>query len=393
MKKIILSGLMSVLAFGDVAIEGFLYKDPRVMGMGGANTALGGYSTALFYNPAGLINIKKSHGFEVELLGLSVAGSRNIQNLMNDIKNANNENDTINAVSKYAGEGFNANISNYSSVSYHTQSDNAFSIGLLESADINMLPHPNDGNNGLIETHSRVYAGITLGYATTLNTSAGKFTIGVDGKFITQKSYDVGLGAGEIANNNNNLGDYIKNNYEQTNSGFGVDVGVLYALPVLSSWNPTIGASIMNIGTLDFKDAYGSQPMTVNLGFSMTKELPVFNRIRVAVDYVDILNAQQTLVGDVSDVNGQYKSYKYIDSSFDIKKHIRGGVALDLIDNSIFMATLSGGWYQGAYTLGADLQLTVLKLQAATYQESLGSTSGEGKITDRRYVVMLGIGW
>ena len=44
-----------------------LYKDPRIMGMGGANVAVGAYSTSVFSNPAGLTNIKKDHGFVVDL--------------------------------------------------------------------------------------------------------------------------------------------------------------------------------------------------------------------------------------------------------------------------------------------------------------------------------------
>ena len=394
MKKLSVLSLTFALSFSDIYVEGFLYKDPRIMGAGGANTALGGYSTSLFYNPAGLINIKKSHGIEVELLGLSLSGSKNVKSLIDDIQNAdtNDTQEITDIVSKYSGEGLSVNVSNYTSLSYHTQSDSAFSIGALVSADTILVPHANDGSNGLLETHARGYGGIVAAYATDIDSSFGKFTLGIGGKYIYQKSYDVGLGAGELVNNQDNLGDYIQN-YEKTNSGFGIDVGILYRLPVFESWNPTFGASVMNIGTLEFEGSYGSQPMSVNLGFSITKDLPIFDRLRIAVDYIDLLNSNKVLVGDVEDGNGKYKSYKYIDAPYDISRHLRGGVTLDIIDNSIFMASVSGGWYQGSYTLGADLQLAVIKLQASTYEEQLGGSTSGSEISDRRYVVMLGIGW
>src|SRR5512147_2541236 len=41
------------------------YKSPRAMGMGGAYTAIGGRVDSLFYNPAGLINIPRDKGWEV----------------------------------------------------------------------------------------------------------------------------------------------------------------------------------------------------------------------------------------------------------------------------------------------------------------------------------------
>ncbi len=64
---------------------------------------------------------------------------------------------------------------------------------------------------------------------------------------------------------------------------------------------------------------------------------------------------------------------------------------MGLFDNKWVTTTLMAGWYQGAYTAGLDFQLTLIKLQAATYQEQLGAKTGQ--LEDRRYVVGLGIGW
>ncbi|MBD3823145.1 MAG: hypothetical protein IE916_01370 [Epsilonproteobacteria bacterium] len=72
-------------------------------------------------------------------------------------------------------------------------------------------------------------------------------------------------------------------------------------------------------------------------------------------------------------------------------KRLRLGANFGLIDTSVFSLALSGGLYQGAYTAGADLELFILKLNFATYEEQLGT--GSVDIADRRYMAKLGIGW
>jgi hypothetical protein len=393
MKKLLPLSLfaLSSLLYADMSTQEFLYKDARIMSMGAANTAVGGYSTAVFYNPAGLINIKKSHGFEVELLGLSVAGSKDIKTFTDDLDNADTDQETIEVIKKHAGETYNATVSNYSSVSYHTESDLALSIGLLASADANLFPHANEGENGLLETHSRAYAGIVLGAAKKFdNIIGGDLTVGLGLKYISQKSYEVGLTTEEIERNYDDLGTYIQDNYEKTDSGFGIDIGILYEPHILKGWHPAFGLSVMNIGTLNFDDVYGAQPITLNSGISVSPEVPFLNSLIISMDYVDITNEQQARIRNY---NPKYSKDQYdnADIDYDFMQHFRAGVSCGLFDNKWITTTLNAGLYQGAYTAGLDLQLTIVKLQIATYQEQLGSRVGD--IEDRRYMVGLGIGW
>ncbi len=393
MKKIITLSLLSAsaLLYADMSQQEFLYKDPRMMGMGAASTAVGGYSTAIFYNPAGLINIKKSHGVEVELLGISVTGSKDIKSFADDLDKADTDPEIIEAVKKYSGEAFNVTASNYTSFSYHTQGDLAYSIGLLASAELNYIPHDNSGINGLLETHSRTYGGVLLGIAQKYNdVIGGALTVGIGLKFITQKSYEAGLDAGEVTEHKDDLGTYLQDNYEVSNSGFGGDIGILYEPHILSSLHPTIGLSVMNIGSLNFDDTYGSQPMTLNGGISISPEVPFLDSLVVSLDYVDILNAQQARVRNYKPYRSK-DQYDNADIEFDVMQHIRAGLKVGVFDNSWITTSLMGGWYQGAYTAGIDLQLTLIKLQAATYQEQLGAKTGQ--LEDRRYIVGVGIGW
>ncbi len=130
-KKIILTALLgattSLMALG--AEHAYLYKDPRIMGMGGANIAVGGYSTSVFSNPAGLAQIEKEEGFVVDLLGLSVTASSGISGFIDDIDAAETDPEFTEVIQKYAGEHFHAGVDNYMAISKNSD-DFAWSVGL-----------------------------------------------------------------------------------------------------------------------------------------------------------------------------------------------------------------------------------------------------------------------
>jgi len=70
MKKLAILGLLSIVSISSYAVTyeyPYLFKDPRTIGMGGATVAIGGYSNAVFYNPAGISNIPITEGFLVNL--------------------------------------------------------------------------------------------------------------------------------------------------------------------------------------------------------------------------------------------------------------------------------------------------------------------------------------
>jgi hypothetical protein len=398
MKKLLPLSLIafSTLIYADMSTQEFLYKDPRIMGMGGANTAVGGYSTSIFSNPAGIIKIKKSHGIEAEILGLSVSASERFQQFADDLSNSE-DNEIINTLNKYSGDAFNATVSNYTSFSYHAENDIAYSFGLLAAGDINFLPHTNSGANGVLESHSRAYGGIFLASATKYHGLSSSFlggaldgdlTIGVSAKYIKQKSYEAGLDLGEVTEHKDDIVKYLQDTYEVDNSGFAFDIGTLYEFNN-KVWNPAVGLSVMNIGSLDF-DAYGAQPLCVNLGASISPEISWSNSLKFSVDYIDLLNSQQARIRNYNPDRAQ-DQYDNADIGYDVMNHLRMGASLGLFDNSFIMTTLNAGLYKGAYTAGIDFQLTLLKLQFATYQEQLGSTLGQ--LEDRRYVVGLGLGW
>ncbi len=394
MKKILVLSLCATSALmAGFSEHAYLYKDARIMGMGGANVAVGGYTSSVFHNPAGIRSIREDHGIEVELLGIGIQGSEKIQDFADDLDAADSDaQDVSDVLKKYSGEHFNVDVSNYSAVASNSEGS-AWAVGILAAADVNFIAHGNGGANDLIETHSRGYGGVTFAYATSFeDVGPGTLDVGIGAKYITQMSYEGGIGITEIVDNQDNIDEYLQDKYEQESSGYGIDLGVIYKMYEDSFWRPAIGLSVLNIGDMKMDDNYGRQPMTVNVGLSISPEIDFLEHFILAVDYVDIMNENQTRFYQFAQTGGVVTDVSYQDyDETDMMKRLRVGTSIGLFDNSWFMTTLNAGYYQGEYTLGVDLQATLIKISAATYAEEIGPEVGD--LTDRRYMVYLGIGW
>ena len=392
MKKIIslvlICATSSLMALG--AEHAYLYKDPRIMGMGGANIAVGGYSTSIFSNPAGLAKLDKKNGMIVDIFGLGASTSSKTLSFISDINNIqtdaninpNATNDMIALLSKYSGKYFHVNIDNYTSVS-NNGDDFAWSIGLLSNADVNYMVHANGGAS-FLETTTRVYGGVVLGGAKKYTTEIGDLDIGLGLKYIKQTSVEGGLTINDLLNNGD-LAKYLQDKYKKDSSGFGLDIGAILSPFKESYWHPSVGLSILNIGSMGMDNNYGAQPMTVNIGASVSPEVPVIESLTLAVDYVDMFNANKVRFYDI---NGKIASDL---SESDFMKRLRLGVGIGLINSTFFSMKLNGGFYQSAYTAGIDLEVAIFKISLATYQEEVGTAGASN--TDRRYMAKLGFGW
>ena len=390
MKKIISVALLgattSLLALGGE--QAFLYKDPRVMGMGGANVAVGAYSTAVFSNPAGLANIKKEHGYVVDVLSIGATVSSQTQEFADDLDAAGDDSAKIeDVINKYSGDVFNVEVNNYSSVSKNSDMF-AWSVGILAATDVSTVVHGNGSSNGApLEVSGRAYGGLILGGAKGFDTKAGKVEVGLGLKYIQQTSYEGPLYVSDLQGDD--AMETLKTKYEKNSSGFGLDLGINYKPFENSVWHPAFGLSILNIGDMSMDDNFGGQPMTVNIGASVTPEVSFLNKLVLAIDYVDMFNANQIRIYKFDEGNDTQSYTDYTDD--DMMKRLRLGAGFGLIDSQYFSTQVNVGLYQGAYTAGLDMEITVVKLNFATYQEQIGT--GSVDIPDRRYMAQIGIGW
>jgi hypothetical protein len=378
---------MAVSGAAVAAPQSYLYKDTRTMAMGGASVATGGYSTAVFSNPAGLAKLPTDHGMIVELLGFQATATQNGTEIFTDLADASDSGDSSDiedVLEKYAGQPVYIDFSNYSSVSYN-HGDIAWSIGLLAATDINVTANPY--NISVLELQTRAYGGVNAGVSYTLRDMwLGDLSLGLGGKFYGQNSYEDVLDPDDILDFEGKA-DEIIDEASETNTAFAFDLGAIYQFNV--PLKPSFGLSIMNIGGLDFDDAYGSQPMTVNIGGAVEPEIPFIKRTRIAIDYVDVLNANTFRIYDYNpDEDGL--SYRDVESN-DIIQQLNLGMSALLYDNTWSSLELAAGLYQGNWTAGIDFAASIFKLSFASYAEEVGPVSGDK--TDRRYTASLGLGW
>ncbi len=390
MKNIILltlvSATTSLMALGGE--HAFLYKDPRIMGMGGANISVGAYSTSVFSNPAGLANIKKENGFVVDILSVGVAASGHVQEFADDLNGAGSDAALIeDVINKYSGQVFSLATNNYSSISKNSDMF-AWSVGILAASDVSAMVHGNGSTSGApIQIAGRAYGGLILGGAKGFDTSIGKIDVGVGVKYIQQTSFEGPLYVSDLQGDN--AMQALRDDHEINSSGFGVDLGINYKPFANSMWHPAFGLSVLNLGSMNMDDNFGGQPTTLNIGMSITPEVSFLSKLVLAVDYVDLLNANQIRVYTFDNGNGSQSFVDYTDDDF--MKRLRLGAGFGLIDSQYFSAQINTGLYQGAYTAGLDMEITIVKLNFATYEEQIGT--GSVDIPDRRYMAQIGIGW
>ena len=353
-----------------------IYKDTRIMGMGGANVAVGGEASSIFYNPAGLMQMEESEGIEIDLFNLTFAFSGNFFDFLKVLQDNQTLIDTdlsafITAMNPYRSSNYHLAFNDYSSVSYRG-SDYAWSVGYLVGADLNAIPHLSLGADGLIEMHLKTTSALIGGFAYEFN---DELMLGLGLKtfsgFNKASTINV-ISASSIPSTLDELNDY---------STSAVDLGLTYIADDLwpfdsfADLEPTLGLSVLNIGGLDMGDFYASIPSTVNIGISIRPELPFFEDWVFAFDYIDLFNT--------------YSSSAGLDS--DPSKHIRVGTRASVFNNSFVEFTGSLGSYNSAVTYGVEARLAIFNIFFSSYVEEIGAYSGQN--ADRRYQLSLAVGW
>jgi hypothetical protein len=378
---VMLSASTGVFADESTSLEyPYVYKSTRAMGMGGAYTAVGGRVDTLFYNPAGLINIPKDKGWEINVLDLSGEESNKAQQFINDVRDAANAPDTngdgsssddqlraVNDVlASYRGVNIHLRAADFTSIgrSYDRW---AFGVGAVANGRLDAISHEGFGSDGFLEVNADAYYGGIGGVSVGLTPN---LFAGLSVKSLHRESLIHNFSARELIENQDNLGDYIQKDLRRSGDGFGLDAGLLWKIAPASLFRPAIGVSVMNIGNMTFGDA-GTLPQSVNAGVAVTPSIPMFRSLTLAADYIDVLN--------------NFKQDK------DVGKRLRYGAELQLFDIVPFAATIRAGMYEQSPTLGCDLRLFLVTVSYAMYTEEIGAYAGQDQ--DKRQLLTLNIGW
>jgi len=380
---IVLSLLVPASAFAQQTTSReypYIYKSTRAMGMGGAYTAVGGRADSLFYNPAGLINIPQDKGWEVNLVNVSAEYGNKVKNFLNDSQDAldtkdlnhdgSSDDDQLRAMNdvlaKYRGSNLHMRVSDFTSIgkSYDRW---AFGLGGVGSGKLDAMTHQGFGSEGFLEVNADAVYGGLGGVSIAVKDNV---FVGVAVKSLHREALIHSFSSRELVDHQDNLSDYIKDDLRKSGDAFGLDAGVIWKFAPESPLKPSFGASVMNIGDLNFGPA-GKLPQSVNVGVAINPTLTWARSLTVGADYVDVLN--------------NFKQDK------DMAKRLRYGAELQLIDKWPGELALRAGMYENSPTLGFDLRLLIFTVSYAMYTEEIGAYAGQDK--DKRQLLTLNVGW
>ncbi len=376
LNKLISAGLIAATSLSAVSYEyPQLYKDTKTMGMGGASIASGGQTTSVFYNTAGLSQIPKEYGWEVDVINVGVAINDNVLDFMSDMSDASDQptddektQAMLDVMEKYLGENQHVSMSAKVLSVGKKFDEYAFGIVPFGGANINFQTHRGFGSEGVMSSQGMVYGGVAAGLSKDMkDVSIGNYVLNnfVVGGGLKAVSYSVWNHDFTISE----LVDEVEyDDIATEGSSTVIDLGMQYDIMK----DVKAGLSVQNIGGVGESGVY-EVPMTIGAGVAYTKRFDRvwFNQVTVAADYVDIT-----------------KGYE---QDSDYTKRTRFGATANVVDGWAGTLGLQMGMYQGHYTAGIDARIFMVKLAYTTYAEEVGAYSGQEP--DRRHMFNLSVGW
>jgi hypothetical protein len=355
MKKCV--GLLFILSFliswNIFATElPYIYKGVRPLGMGGAFTALSDDANALFYNPAGLANIKENR---VSLIDIEVEGSKKAYNFEKDAWDVDTDN------SKEVASFLQGHIGDYGHIAasiFPNYTRPNFAFGLISTAKSNIQVRDRQYPKLLVDAIGD--GGVCAGYAHSFLDN--DLLVGSNLKYLYRKSIEHEYSAADITTHDfkSRLRDDI-----QHGSGVLLDLGIIYKIQSNQEGSPQeplqLGMSVSNLIGNKLGNAADLDPH-VDLGVSKR-----IGDLTLAADYVDIF--------------GQ------LGEDQDIGKRIHIGLEYSLTE----IIRLRTGINQGYLTYGVGVDAKKVQFDILSYGEEVGAHSGQQK--DRRYLLRLGVGF
>lgn len=325
-----------------------LYHGIRPLGMGGAFITLSNDENALFYNPAGLNDVKGYGG--VEILNPLASISENSLELYKDIQDVEgtNEVQVVNLLKKHVGKHQHVKASFSPNFYMHN-----FAIAALGQGTMDLEVR----NPAFPEVFSDVkldMAGLVGGAYSFWNR---KLQIGVTGKLVRREGVKKTFQPADIVVNFDPFAN------RKTATDFAFDVGTKYNLPVFLE--PSVALVLQNITDLDF-DTLGEIPQQLNIGAGINPNFWIVG---------------SSVIFEVDDIT------KEAGTDNDLYKRIHLGAEMRFP----MILSLRVGVNQGYYTAGATVDFWMLKLAYATYAEEVGAFAGQRG--DRRHVAQISLGF
>ncbi|HEX4924994.1 MAG TPA: hypothetical protein VFV50_12950 [Bdellovibrionales bacterium] len=352
------------------------YVSPRALGMGNAFVGVADDYNALFYNPAGLATLKEG---EINLK-IQVAGSGNIIDFSNQLKDASNAADKETAYNDVLNKNYGSN--------YFLRFPNIGGTWARPGWAVAVIPADLSAEIGV---HQQLGPTLTVeGYQDTTIAFGKAWTffadqpavlhVGTTGKAIYRGYVLKSVSAPELVNNDK----FFTPEDAQEGMTIDADVGALYSWKAHdqggAAWTqwarPQVGLTVRNIADWGFKQNY-------HIYNKETGEPPKMERrfdVGGMADLPGFWVFKPRFALDVRDIGHRYWTFK---------KGFRTGV--ELLWNVRWW--LQGGYRvglsQGYLSAGLSAQFVWFRLDFATWGEEIG-TAGAPK-ENRRYVAQMSL--
>lgn len=320
------------------------WSSARAQGMGNAYTAVVKGPDALFYNPAALA---RGGGFRWTLLDPRVGA--NGLSAYNAVKDFTTSEDVAQLFDDLYGQPIWVGGGGKSALQI-----GGLAVGAYSNADV----------SGYLQNPA--YPVFDFKYAADYGFIGGLgfdvvpavAMMGMAARRVTRVGTAAPLGVSTLATLNS---DQLEESLKNRGTGYGLDLAFMLTLP--TPVRPSVAVVWQNIGNTEFtKEAGLAAPMridqVVNFGASLEISIP-FITITPCFDYKYVLDE---------------------DIQLGKKVHFGLEISLPLVD-------IRGGLNQGYYTLGAGVNLGLVRADVATYGVELGEYPGQ--MEDRRYMAQV----
>jgi hypothetical protein len=325
------------------------YVSVRAMGMGNAFTAVVDNEEALMYNPAALCRIS---GFNLNLINPTVGAEGAA--LVDDVRtlvDAKTPTATAAALQNFFGRRAGVYFSLLPVVSVPCLAAGAVS-NIQFSTTLNNPAYPN------LRIRAIGDAGAAVGAAIPIIPKV--FYLGVTPRFLYRYGTDLPLGMSTIATLSTTE---LRNNIANLGYGFAADMGGIVTIP--GPVSPTLGIAWRNIGYSEFTKTSGlSAPPRLQ------QEMAIGASITLDAYIIKIIPSAEV---------------KHLEAAgVQLGKKLHAGMEIQLP-----IVSVRGGLHQGYYTLGAGVDLGLLRVDAATWGVEMGEYPGQDE--SRRYAVQAAV--
>jgi hypothetical protein len=330
----------------------YIYKGIRPMGMGGAFVAVSNDANALFYNPAGLADIKT---VRASIFPLELELGEKAYDLFNDASDVDfdDELETAEFLRENIGERAHLALNLFP---YYSMP--RFAFGLIGTVRTDL------------EVYDRQYPKVITNVINDLGVGAGyahpfledTLLVGASAKYINRQSLIEEYTVIDITSDD--LNEKIEDDLLD-GSGVLIDLGVIYKLDKHGLADARVGVSANNLFGGDLGDARDVDDH-IDIGFAIDREIWI-TKTTLAFDYVDLFSQ----LGDDDD----------------LAKRIRLGAEFRFPK----ILSVRVGLYQGYFTSGLSLDAKYAQLDILTYAEEIGAFAGQR--IDRRYSLRFVLGF